>query len=429
MIKDNILPADSFVVYNKTILTDYDYKILIMLYQPIIGQLAISLYLTLRNCLDKNENLSSEFSHHHLMTIMRSDLKIIKESRTKLEAIGLLKTFYKKGNINNYVYELYSPVIPYEFFNNPLLNISLHNNLGSTEYEKIKKYFKIPYFDLKDYENISSSFNDVFEVTDISNFDTLIQDFKQNNTNKLKVSSKIDIENIFILIPNDLFNIKNLTKDTKELIEKLAFLYGFDEERISGLIINSLNDKKLIDKEKLKTNFRNFYKFENSGKLPNIIYRVQPEALIKKNKDNTKKSKIIHQFETISPYEFLFNKYNNSKPSKSDLIILEFLLVDMALKPGVVNVLIDYVLKINNNKLTKNFIEAIAGQWSRSKVETVEDAMSLAEREYKSKQNYKLKKVVTKIEKKPEWFDKNITENKASHEEIKEMEEMLKEFR
>ena len=42
-----LLPADRYVIYNKTILTDFDRKILTTFYEPIIGHLAISLYLTL----------------------------------------------------------------------------------------------------------------------------------------------------------------------------------------------------------------------------------------------------------------------------------------------------------------------------------------------------------------------------------------------
>ncbi len=81
-----------------------------MLYQPIIGTIAVSLYFTLWSYLDKLEVKSSEWTHHHLMTSMRVRLDEIAEARTKLEAIGLMKTFIKKGNINNFVYELYSPL-------------------------------------------------------------------------------------------------------------------------------------------------------------------------------------------------------------------------------------------------------------------------------------------------------------------------------
>jgi len=51
----NLLPADTFVVINKTILNDQDRKILVMLYQPIIGTVATNLYFTLWSYFDKSE--------------------------------------------------------------------------------------------------------------------------------------------------------------------------------------------------------------------------------------------------------------------------------------------------------------------------------------------------------------------------------------
>ena len=44
-----LLPADRYVIYNKTILTDFDKNVLITFYEPIIGHLAVSLYLTYWN--------------------------------------------------------------------------------------------------------------------------------------------------------------------------------------------------------------------------------------------------------------------------------------------------------------------------------------------------------------------------------------------
>ena len=96
--------------------------------------------------------------------------------------------------------------------------------------------------------------------------------------------------------------------------------------------------------------------------------------------------------------------------------------------PAVINVLIDYVLRINNNKLVKAFVETIAGQWSRKKIETVEEAMETAKKNYK-KPSVKTGKVT--IDKNvPTWFNNNdIKAEEASDEEVKAMEEMLKEFR
>ena len=98
------------------------------------------------------------------------------------------------------------------------------------------------------------------------------------------------------------------------------------------------------------------------------------------------------------------------------------------LNPRVVNVLIDYVLRINNNKLTKSFLTTIASQWVRAKVETVEQAMKMAEKEYSNRSGVKDKKKI-QVETVPEWFNKNITESNVSDEEQKRFLEKLKEVR
>ena len=424
MLKEKILPADTFVVINKTILNDQDRKILTMLYQPIIGSISINLFFTLWSNLDKLELIGTECTHHHLMTNMCMKLDDIIEARERLEAIGLLRTYIKKDNINSYVYELYSPLDASSFLNNPILSISLYNNVGKIEFEKIRNYFKIPRINLKDYEDISCSFSDVFESKNTTKFD-FIEDLRSYNANKLSVVSKLDLDNSLSLIPDEMFNIRSLTKDTKDLIYKLSFIYNLDDEQMSELIRNSLTEKKTIDKKLLRSNCNKFYQFENSGKLPSIVYRNQPEYLRKPIGDTSNKAKMIYQFETTSPYDFLVNKHGGNTPTKNEYAILEYLLIDMNLKPGVVNVLLDYVLKINNNKLVKKFIELIAEQWSRSKIETVEDAMDFAEKEYKKS---KPKKISKTKETKPVWFGKDIKEGQATEEEMEEIDKILSNY-
>ena len=102
----SILPADSYVVVNKSLLNENDRLTLTMLYQPIVGSMAITLYYTLWADWDKSLILSKEYTHHHLMNNLGIKLDDIVVARRKLEAIGLMKTYYKMGSINNYVYEL-----------------------------------------------------------------------------------------------------------------------------------------------------------------------------------------------------------------------------------------------------------------------------------------------------------------------------------
>ena len=102
----NILPADTYVVVNKTNLKLEDRRIITMLYQPIIGYTATSLYFTLWDDLDRDELLSEALTHYHLMATMQLKLDDIVIARKKLEAVGLIKTYYKRDHLNNFMYLL-----------------------------------------------------------------------------------------------------------------------------------------------------------------------------------------------------------------------------------------------------------------------------------------------------------------------------------
>ena len=188
----NILPADSYTVVNKTVIKDIDKRIITMLYQPIIGYTAVSLYNTLLDDLEKTQMMSEDLTHHHLMNTMQLRLEDILVSREKLEAVGLIKTYMKKDNINQYVYVVYSPISANEFFNHPVLNVVLYNNLGKKEYEKVKNYFKIPKIVLKDYEDITASFDDVF--TPVRGTAEVSEDIITNNSNKTLIFTTASIE-------------------------------------------------------------------------------------------------------------------------------------------------------------------------------------------------------------------------------------------
>ena len=90
-----ILPADTYRVFNRAFIENRKKDLLVSLYQPIIGVSAVNLYLTLYNDLLDNDIESKVYSHHHLMSLMLTNLDTIVEARKKLEAIGLLKTFYR----------------------------------------------------------------------------------------------------------------------------------------------------------------------------------------------------------------------------------------------------------------------------------------------------------------------------------------------
>lgn len=416
-----LLPADRYIVINKTILTDADRKYLISFYEPIIGHLAISLYLILINDLEESKGVSRDFTHHHLMSLLKTPLKILKEAREALEATGLLKTYFKKGDVNNYIYEIYSPLSPSEFFNHPILNIVLYNNIGATEYEYLKKQYQKLKVDTKEYIDITKKLDDVME----SGINVSVVDVKERSINDIEVKDQVDFDLILSSIPKGIINEKVFTKKTKELINNLAFIYKIDTLKMIELIRSVLNEYGMIDKDNLRINARKMYQF-NNGTLPTLIYRSQPEYLKSPVGDNSMRGKIIEMFEKLNPVDFLRNKYGGAKPTNRDIKLIENLIIDLEMPPAVVNVLLDYVLRKNNNKLATNYIETIAGQWKRAGLKNASEAMDFAEKENKK---FTKKLDTVKASKEPVWFNKVEKIEEMSDADKEELENLLKEFK
>ena len=423
MENTTLLPADRYVVVNKSILSNTDREIIINLYEPLIGALAASLYFTLWNDLGVSNMMSRDLIHHHLMVVLKCGIGNIKLARESLEAFGLLKTYVKNGEINDYIYELYSPLTPQEFFNHPILNVVLYNNIGEREYESLKKRYNIPKIDLKDYEDITKKLDDVY---DTSKF-TLAENIVDRKNSAMMVSSRINFDEIIASIPKNIISEKAFNKKTKELINNLAFIYNIDTLKMIELIRSVLNEYGNIDKNGLRIVARKDYQFKK-GALPTLVYRTQPEYLKNPLGDNSKKGRIIAVFENTSPYDFLRHKYHNVKPTARDLKLLEYLIIDLELPPAVVNVLIDYVLRKNNNRFTSAYVETIAAQWKRANLKTAADAMEFAEKEHRKLQKKEPTPKNVKVET-PIWFEQNIKDENLSADEEAELKDLLKEFK
>lgn len=425
----SILPADSYLVVNKSFLNENDRKLLTTLYQPIIGTVAICLYFTLWSDLNKTNIISNEFTHHHLMNSMGLKLDEIIIARKKLEALGLLKTFFKEGNINNYIYELYSPLSPLEFFSNPILSSSLLASIGKKEYQMLISYFKPLKLNISEFENITSSFSDIYKMDIKTIEDVTEKDIISKEKNDISINDVLDFDYIKESIPKGILSNNAFSSSLIKLLNRLAYLYNFDNDTMIELLKNSINEKGTFNEEKLKKNCKNLFSFENDG-VPKLIFKSKNDVKVDNKNIKDIKQKLIECFECTTPYDFLKAKYGGSKPTSKDISLVESLLVDQELNPGVVNVLIDYVLRTNEKKLNKNLVQAIASQWKMCNITTVKDAMKQAEKEYRKINQAKEKKNIKKIEteKLPNWYGKDVKKQEMSKEDIKELENMLSEF-
>lgn len=427
-MQNNLKLQDTFTVINRTILHDSDRNILTILYQPIVGATAINLYFTFWTYLDQSSLLSEVTNHKQLVNYMGLSLNEVEDARKYLEAIGLIKTYVRQSDeLNDYRIELFSPLVPSEFFRNPLLCSALYSALGNADYNKAKNKFIIPTIKTEGYVDISTNFQSKFNVIDNVGVD--IENIRKKNYLKFKIKSSVDIDNVLLSTPDVVSNNIVIPESTKELLCKLTFLYRYNDVTTRELISKSIKGKNVIDEKLLINNFSAYYKFESNNLLPTIQKRTQPMDLREDINPKDKDARLIYVFETTDNVSYLCKRLKVKRLPDTYIDILNSLAINVGLNPGVINVLLSYILRDEQNTLNKNFATTIGADWKRRNIQTVIEAMNYVRtlaQNTKSKQTkttIKTKSVV-KVETPPEWFDKKI-EIEENIDKSNEIENLL----
>ncbi len=447
-----ILPIDRYVVNANGLLHDYDRKVLTFLYQPLIGSACFSLYMTLWAELEENRLWSNPTSHHSLMNFMDMGLNKIYQSRIKLEAIGLLKVYEKKTeNSRSFIYELLPPLTPEQFFLDGMLNIYLYRKIGKSQYLRLKRFFSEEKAEsVEDYKEVTKEFQDVFTSSHVDSLTYNTETDEIANMNDHDFIGRHDQTSI--QIGNELFNFellaaglneslvpkKALTKKVKNAISNLAFLYDIDVLQMKNIVISALTEDNDINIEELRKSARDWYQFQYNDRLPSLVDRTQPVIhQTQKDEPKTKEEENLRYVETTSPRQFLKDISGGAEPSKADLQIVEDVMFQQKLMPGVINVLLQYVMLKSDMKLTKSYVEKIASHWARKKIKTAKEAFELARSEHrqytewaegkKKPSSPATKKKAIRTEMLPDWFNEtDDTSHKQEQSESMEQQELKK---
>jgi replication initiation and membrane attachment protein len=421
-----LIPIDRYLVTSNGLLHEYDRKVLTFLYQPLIGSTCLSLYMTLWAELEENRLWSESSTHHLLMNLLSVNLKEIYEARLNLEGIGLIKTYVKSDDSGrSFIYELHPPLNPEQFFLDGMLNIYLYRKIGKNHFSRLKRFFSDKQKPLEeDYVEVTRAFQDVFASATPGSLQYMqehseeleaepAQEFIGRNGQKpIQIdTSSFDFEMLMAGLNESLVPQKSLTKKVKEVISNLAFLYGISPIEMKNFILGAINEKDEIDIEDLRKGARDWYQFENYDQLPSLINRTQPAVhQVQLTEPKTQEEKLIRYYETTPPIVIFKELSGGVEPSVSNLKILEEVMIKYKLPPGVVNVLIEVVLRKTDMKFTKNFVESIASHWARLKIKTVKEAMEAAIKEERSfkeskKTGKSTKQKPIRTEVLPDWFD------------------------
>ena len=380
---ERIRRSDTFIVSGDGICSSIDYQVLTLLYQPIIGNTAYNLYLTLMNLMDRQTLISEEYLHADLESLLNKKLVSIEEDRFKLEAIGLLVTFYVS---DSFTYEIKLPLSARSFVNDGILGQYLISAITKTRFKKILKVFKIKSPNKKQKYNISKAFNEVFPAIgtkELFNEDGLISNNRQNYVSVSKYDFNWRLFNESI--SEEIFDIKNLTEAIKHKIDSLSYVYNLDELIMKNVLIKSLDEFNQVNIEKLSRNAR--YEYE-----VRIENKTTKKILDKESTNNNIPTDPLEFFKTVTPTQLL-NELGEGMISLADLRTIERLIDEVGLDPFVVNVLIAYIAKTKDGVLPGfAYFQKVAQTWKRNHINSVELAMEYVKHlENRKKENIKNK--------------------------------------
>lgn len=400
----------SFAIMIDNTLTDFDQKSLMLLYQPIIGDKALNIYQTLYSMVDLGSRESRVFKHDILLKTIGLKTKSFVEERIKLEALGLLSTYYKD---DSYIYVLKKVLTPYEFFKNEDLVRVLTIKIGDDEVTTLAYNLLLRRLDPSKYKDITLSFDEVFEL-----------DYDKNIKNY--ASFGVDTINNGITIKNDNFDMKyflilleamdvldmKVLNDTSfiELIYRYAFLYKLNVEEMKDAVVRSVNLDKQLDLNDLKENIKIIYDNRHEG-----INLVQKREVIKSN------NKLINFLEQASPNDLVKHKYQTELTS-GEIDMFDRLLRETNVSLGVINTALLYVLNEKNGEIPAyNYFLKIINTWKRAKITNAEEALAYVNgnRPTSSKSKDKI------VRSKPSWYDSYTSNEKVQPKKEDENQQLV----
>ena len=261
-----------------------DLNVLSLLYMPIIGSRAYTLYMTLYSALNRSSN-TRVVSVSDIVDLFGIKIQTFELERKRLESIGLMATYYKD---NEYVLLLKAPLSARHFFNDCVLGAYLKNRVGEVLFEKLVNLFRIEAFNKEGYKNITEVFENVFR----DNIDETIerQDgyFLDKNINSSikKGNYAFDYDYFLSSLNLGLTKKNSLSAEFQNIIEQTAYMYNLSEEEMVILYHRSLDQAGNFAISRLQRETRAYKKrkeAESNGtisKEDNIRY-ADPRAILK----------------------------------------------------------------------------------------------------------------------------------------------------
>jgi len=275
-----------YCVFRDFAISPLQQKMLTSVYQPMIGGLAVSFYLTLYGMLppDKAGYSSLEqqrklFLHLDLEQGERGRATLL-ELASKLEAVGLLQTMRRQDPFEeDYMYEylLYMPLSPNEFFQTDHLIWLLHDRVGKHMLATIREELWSPepkWYQDRECEDLTSAFFDLFRISPYTADTEMERMMQEAAVSQATISrdthaedtTKYTLDQILLGIPHFVDNRKHIEAlDQKPeqlfLLNFVAAKYDLDLADLRYVLDSSklFDEKGALHKERLEEEAKLIY--------------------------------------------------------------------------------------------------------------------------------------------------------------------------
>lgn len=456
-------PKDGYAVRRTSFLSNVDQKVMTLLYQPLIGAKAYALFMSWWSETEMNGRGMKEGILADMLTLQSIGIPEFYDARIRLEAVGLLKTYSRKDG-SYYVYEMIAPVNPEVFFEDDIYQLLLLNQVGASQFKRLKEQFLLPVWDAEPFEEITRNFTEVYNFTMDSNKKSELEQVNQS------IDTQFDLKNYEFKITmddtgfdwaffdtniNNQFVNKKSVRQQKDVIETLHLIYGIDELKMSNYVLAASDPETgKLDANKLKTAVHN-----NHRPQKNVIQMQASNQPTTPEKAPAKKysgvssadAQLLEMSERRNPADFLISikKQKGGFVTKVEQWTLEDIVAQSGLAIPVINILIHYILVIKNNAVfERNLAYKIANDWAQNQVSTPEKAMEKVRSMYEKKEDkpqrkypkrnnssgYSYPKASGRKETLPEWAkerpnQEKVTDAPLSPEDQEAFKERLKKIR
>ena len=317
-------------------------------YLPLIGRNALMLYSVLVS--ESIKPIMTELKRLCILTSL--DINDLEEEIITLERYSLISTFKKD---NTYLFKVNNPSTINEFVSNEIYSRLYLQRVGKEQNDiSISRYVNKKISE-KGYENITHK----FDMNLLASWDEMAESVYQNGKKKLYDDDiKITFDYELFLRECDksslLFPHKYRSEDNMKAIGQIATIFSIPADKMVKLVARSIdNDNDLLDLEKLR------------------IKAINEKSVL------TSEKEVDY---SLQPVEFLY-RLQNIPVSSADKKLLEYLQIELKMNIEVINILIEYVLKATEGRMSKAYVEKVATTWIRQGIDTVEKAKAQIENE------------------------------------------------